>query len=67
MVDGPSACFPGLCPEAGGDLLDVGGVLSEIDPGKNGGAGGLEDIGGDSGAMLILNGFPSFLQVRKEN
>lgn len=57
VADGPSACFVGF-------RSDLGGVCAEVGPPtKNGGAGGgiVEDVGGNSGALLLLKGFPSFL------
>lgn len=66
--DGPSA-FDGLRPDVGG------GFCSEPGPGKKGSVdggvpgGGVPEVvvGGDNGAALELNGFPSPLHVKKKN
>lgn len=50
--DGPSACFAGVLPEEG--VLGPGSS-----DGDGGGVNG--EIGGGNGAMVELNGFPSFL------
>lgn len=54
-ADGPCARFPGACPEGGthpeGSVPEGGGACG----GNNG------DVGGGSGVIVELNGFPSFL------
>lgn len=53
--DGPSACFPGVFWESG--ALKNGGA-GPAGGGFNG------DVGGGSGAVVVLNGFPSFLHSK---
>lgn len=64
LEDGPSACFVGRRPDEGG------GFWSESGPGKNGSddGDGVPEVvvGGDNGAVLELNGFPSPLHVKKK-
>ena len=58
--DGPSACFAGVLPEDG---VPVPGPGSS--DGDGGGING--DVGGGSGAMVELNGFPSFLHGKYQS
>lgn len=66
-ADGPSACFAGVLPEDG--TPGSTGVLPEDGTPESGGDGGgvNGDVGGGSGALVELNGFPSFLHSKYQN
>ena len=54
-LDGPSAFFPGDCPDGG----------APASYGAGGWVGG--DVGEGSGELVVLNGFPSFLLDKNQN